>query len=266
MRTALQKAESSHTVVVGEDTDLLILLLYHLEHHHWPVYLGNSRSGTTQAKFWDIQKVQDEIGSNICQQLLFVHAISGCDTTSAVYGLGKAAFLKKAMKSASFREEAKKFRTSHCTKDTIEPAGEKVLVEVYGGRESDTLNKLRHVKYNQKLSTCSTTFHPCNLPPTSSAAKFHSQRTYFQVQDWMNLDGDLNLDPFEWGWEDSGGILLPILTDEVIAPEQILNGVKCKCKTDCLSALCSCRKHGLACSSGCEECRGGTCQIEVLKS
>ena len=141
VRTALQKAESSHTVVVGEDTDLLILLLYHLEHHHWPLYLGNSRSGTNQAKFWDIQKVQDEIGSHISQQLLFVHAISGCDTTSAVYGLGKAAFLKKAMKSASFREEAKKFRTPHSTKDTIEPAGEKVLVEVYGGRESDTLNK-----------------------------------------------------------------------------------------------------------------------------
>ena len=84
----------------------------------------------------------------------------------------------------------------------------------------------------------------------------------------MNLDGDLNLDPFEWGWEDFGGILLPILTDEVIAPEQILNGIRCKFKTDCLSALCSCRKHGLACSSGCEECRGETCQnrgIEVIE-
>ena len=85
VRTALQKAEYSHTVSVGEDTDLVILLLFHLKPQHSPVFLENSRSGSNQAKFRDIQKVQDEIGSNMCQQLLFVHAISGCDTTSALY-------------------------------------------------------------------------------------------------------------------------------------------------------------------------------------
>ena len=124
----------------------------------------------------------------MCQQILFVHAISGCDTTSALYGLGKAIFLRKAKKSAAFFAEAKKFLLPDIEQKAIELAGEKVLVEVYGGRQQDTINKLRYVKYNQKLASCSTALQPCNLPPTSAAAKFHIQRTYYQVQEWINLD------------------------------------------------------------------------------
>ena len=76
----------------------------------------------------------------------------------------------------------------------------------------------------------------------------------------MHLNCDLDLDPSAWEWEDSGGILLPVLTDEVIAPDHILKGRRCKCTTECLSTTYSCRKHGLACSPGCAECRGETCQ------
>ena len=86
VKAALEKARLSHTVLLGEDTDLLILLLFHLTPQHWPVFFGSSKFGPNQAKIWDIQKVQNELGSSLCQQLLFVHAISGCDTTSALYG------------------------------------------------------------------------------------------------------------------------------------------------------------------------------------
>ena len=120
---------------------------------HWPVNFGNEKSGTNPAKIWDIQKVQDELGSHLCQHHLFVHAISGCDTTSALYVLGKGIFIKKAKKSATFREQARKFLSTDGDKPVLEQAGEKVLVEVYGGKEKDTLNKLRHIKYNQKLTT-----------------------------------------------------------------------------------------------------------------
>lgn len=267
VKVALEKAKHCCTVVLGEDTDLLILLLFHLTSNHWPVFFGSSKSGSNQAKIWDIQKVQQELGSKVCQQILFVHAISGCDTTSALYGLGKAIFLRKAKKSAAFFAEAKKFLLPDIEQKAIELAGEKVLVEVYGGRQQDTINKLRYVKYNQKLASCSTALQPCNLPPTSAAAKFHIQRTYYQVQEWVNLDTEqIDLDPLHWGWEDSAGLLLPVLTDEDVGPGHLLKGVKCECRTDCsLLSRCSCKRYGILCTPACPECRGETCKNRGLQ-
>ena len=262
VKVALEKARLSHTVLLGEDTDLLILLLFHLTPQHWPVFFGSSKSGLNQAKIWDIQKVQNELGSSLCQQLLFVHAISGCDTTSALYGLGKVIFFRKAKKSAAFITHAQKFLLPDTDKKAIEQAGEKVLVEVYGGRLQDTINKLRYIKYNQKLSSYSKALQPCTLPPTHAAAKFHAQRTYYQVQEWINLEiENFDLNPLNWGWEDSAGILFPVLTDEQVGPDHLLKGVKCECKTDCsLIGRCSCRRFGILCTPACTECRGETCK------
>ena len=95
--------------------------------------------------------MQNELGSSVCQQLLFVHAISGCDTTSALYGLGKAIFMRKAKKSTAFIAQANKFLLPDIDKTEIEHAFERVLVDVYGGRQQDSINKLRYIKYNQKL-------------------------------------------------------------------------------------------------------------------
>ena len=74
---------------------------------------------------------------------------------------------------------------------------------LYGGKEDDNLNKLRHVKYVQKLSSSTSSLQPNKLPPTSSAVKFHSLRTYFQVQEWLHLkeDQSFKLTPVDWGWE-----------------------------------------------------------------
>ena len=107
----------------------------------------------------------------------------------------------------------------------------KILVEIYGGKEKDTLNKLRHIEYNQKLTTSTKAFQLCSLPPTLSDAKLHIQRTYFQVQEWMQLEQDrIDLNPLNWEWEDSGGILLPVLSNEAVAPDYLHKCVRCECK------------------------------------
>ncbi|KAL8562657.1 hypothetical protein ACOMHN_011228 [Nucella lapillus] len=76
----------------------------------------------------------------------------------------------------------------------------------------------------------------------------------------MKLQEDtFQLNAEDWGWEVTGGMLLPILTDIAAASENLLNDIRCNCKTDCQSARCSCRKHGLVCTSACGECRGESC-------
>lgn len=76
-------------------------------------------------------------------------------------------------------------------------------------------------------------------------------------QHW--IDSSNNLVPEQWVWRLSSGRLEPCTTDLPPAPEVLLNVIRCKCKTDCLSQRCSCRKHGLECSLACDECKGLNC-------
>ena len=49
------------------------------------------------------------------------------------------------------------------------------------------------------------------------------------------------------------------MTDDPVALAEMLNMIRCKCKTDCSSVLCSCRKNGLKCVTACSNCCGKGC-------
>ena len=67
------------------------------------------------------------------------------------------------------------------------------------------------------------------------------------------------LQPTDWGWRLDNSRLVPFATEYPPAPANLLNIIRCKCKTNCDSRRCSCRKHGLDCSVACTECRGQSC-------
>jgi hypothetical protein len=54
----------------------------------------------------DIQKAQSELGDQVCRDLLFVHAMLGCDATSRLFGFGKAVGLKLIQTNQTFIEQA----------------------------------------------------------------------------------------------------------------------------------------------------------------
>ena len=68
------------------------------------------------------------LGDQICDNLLFVYALLGCDTISRVFGIGKAKALKKLGSNAFLREEAVVFQDPHATPEDIRIAGENALV------------------------------------------------------------------------------------------------------------------------------------------
>ncbi|KAL8570759.1 hypothetical protein ACOMHN_006909 [Nucella lapillus] len=254
VKTPLDVAASSTTVLIGEDTDLLVLILYHVTDNLHGVYFMPSGR---KAKLWDIKTTRAKIGTETCKRLLFAHAITGCDTTSRMMNIGKSLPVKLLRKSTLFQKIADVFMAAS-THQEIEEAGEKAVVLLYGGEEKDSLNHLRYVKYVQKVATSTKSFQPSSLPPSSSAAKYHCFRVYFQVQAWKNLN-DASLDPCQWGWEVANRMLLPMLTNLPAAPEELLMVIRCSCQTDCSTTRCTCRKHGLVCTAACGHCRGETC-------
>ena len=95
------------------------------------------------------------------------------------------------------------------------------------------------------------------LPPTSNAAKYHILRAFYKVKQWTGEDEGMEAKKFGWTVED--GIYQPIRSSLPPAPNELLKTIYCKCKTDCDTRRCNCRKHGLECSVACTECRGTTC-------
>ena len=112
---------------------------------------------------------------------------------------------------------------------------------------------LRLQRFHQKVATSTSFVQPESLPPTSSAAKYHSLRVYHQVQVWK---GNTTLVPDTHGWKVLDANLLPCQCDTEVSPKSLLEVVRCNCKMGCDTMRCSCRKAGLDCSTGCGECRG----------
>ena len=189
------------------------------------------------------------------KHLLFAHAITGCDSVSALYNIGK----KKAIKilAAEDWKILDVFTKPDATYDEISHAGEAFLLKLYCATSiSQSLDQLRYMLYLKKMKTSMSSFDLETLPPTSSAAKWHSYRTYFAVQEW--LGNTAHLDPLKWGWQMSDNSLQPIFNDKEAAPSHILRMISCGCKTGC-GKRCRCRKSGLNCTEMCSSCAGFNC-------
>ena len=202
------------------------------------------------------RKTKKVIGLEKYCLLSVVHAMSGCDTTSRVFGIEKSSALKK-LKSKHFVEQANTFLNKEATTKEIKGAGENLLVVLYNGREGERLDTLRYQRFCDKVSSSSQVVEVQALPPTSSAAEAHSTRVFLQVQDRMGRVDQMV--PEEWGWTLQNGRLFPDTTPFPPAPERLLHVVRCSCKTNYDSERCSCHKHRLECSVSCGHCRGVNC-------
>src|SRR6218665_19439 len=265
--TAITIARSNRPVtVVANDTDVLVLLTYHFRSAMADIVLRSeiTKRGSPKVELIPTRAIQDSIGDAAAKQILVAHAISGCDTTSCLYGLGKASILKK------FSHTTKKtlplseiLSSSDATHDDISAAGLKLLTLLYGGKASDTLNHMRYVQYMNKTASCYAQPRPERLPPTQNAATYHVYRTHLQVVQWQTLLAT-DIQPTDWGWKISNDRYVPIQTDLQPAPGEILNVVRCKCKVEgrrpCSTRLCSCMKHGLSCVAACKNCYGDQCE------
>ena len=150
------------------------------------------------------------------------------------------------------------------TAEEIGKAGVRLFVILFGGKQGDSLNFLRYVKFMEMISS-NKAIDPQKLPPTERAAHFHSLRVHLQVMHWKKLiHEDSQLDPEQWGWKLDGSKLTPVMTDIAAAPETLLKFVQCKCKLSsrnpCGTNVCSCRKNGLKCVTACGDCRGQNCR------
>ncbi len=96
VKTTVQSAEVNYTILVRDDTNLLILLIYHANLQAKQIFSAPEiKPNSKTNRVWNIKQLQHDLGEYVCDHILFIHAILGCDTVSQVHGLGKGVALKK---------------------------------------------------------------------------------------------------------------------------------------------------------------------------
>lgn len=257
VQTAIARAEAGATaVVIGEDTDLLVLLIALMPKGLKCHLFMPGRSGKP-GKVYDIAKLQDSL-QDLGDLLLFFYAMTGCDTTSALHMRGKIKTWNKFKNTSQAKKlQYSKFNSPTQTQETIARIGEEFILEMYGASTEVSLDKLRFTNYTASVErqSASATFQLSHLPPTSAAARMHSYRAYLQVQQWRGNA----LPPTEWGWALHEGRLRPVPTDKAPAPLELLHMVFCNCPSEC-AEHCDCRRSGLPCSALCGFCGGSSCE------
>lgn len=246
--------------VVGEDTDLLVLLAHHWKDDMSDIWFWSEsrKPASNSARLVSIRCLREKLGPTVCHHLLAVHAFGGCDTTSAIFGHGKGKILTKLTATKACRGHLDTMQKVDGTADEVADAGRKLMVAIYGGKTQDNLTDMRYQAYCTSAAASSAELKSQKLPPTERATYFHSMRAHLQTIVWKCLrTGDI--DPLQWGWHLSDGQLLPTMTDLQVAPDDLLKIVRCKCKTTCATMMCSCRKLGHTCFSACEHCHGKLC-------
>ena len=93
------------TIVISDDTDLLVLMIYHFRDDMNVLYLSSETSARSKkaVQYTNISTLTKKLSPRITKHLLFAHAWSECDTTSAIFGHGKGEILKHLQQSKAVR-------------------------------------------------------------------------------------------------------------------------------------------------------------------
>ena len=246
-RTAADIYNNSQNVtLVGDDTDLLVLLVHMIKNNN------SSRHKlflSTKTCVYDIQSVKKQFGSRAVSKILLLHSFTGCDTTSRILGVGQDRLLK--LEAKLDESVSSIFYDPDSAKEQIKVAGENIFALLLGlPMEQDTLDSARLKAFNTKVIKSSSVIECGTLPPTSAAAEQHSYRVYHQIQTWL----ENCLDATEWGWKVIHNQYVPVTSTLPAAPPELMNIIHCNCKGGCKNNQCTCRKNSLHCGPGCTSC------------
>ena len=158
------------------------------------LYFRSDKGSLTEV--YDIKVVMQVLGSEMCQGLLFLHVFTGHDTTSRIFGTGKQSALQTVIKGDPVRQSSAKIFSTPVglqDMDVIVDSGCALMVSLFNGKPGDNQSALRCTHLCKKVSAAKSFITPERLPPTPSATKYHSLRSYLQVMQWMGKGEDTDI-------------------------------------------------------------------------
>ena len=158
------KEENKHVVVVADDTDVYILLLYHYqaESLNTPMKLKSTQAGRA---FIDVTATVRKLRDLIAEHLP-AHALSGCDTVPMCHGIGKSKMLKAV--------KAKKYSLSllgevNADMEDVINQTMAFMCKCYTISNTASMTEARIKVWTARIGRKATSKIPklCSLPPTA---------------------------------------------------------------------------------------------------
>ena len=238
-----------------------------LASHYFPKFSHTTKmwvevGHATAKRYIPIHEVCAGLGVERCTVLPAVHALTGCDSVSALFSIGK----KTAMNQVrSMTPDDLRPLQSIGTDDEQESlmASRTLVACLYD-------SKKKYGKYHQDLNCFRThlaiqkNIAIAKLPPCESSFEQHVKRANYQCRIWLNAHVACpNVgSPVDEGWVIEEGVLTPKMFDGPVAAEQ-LSGLICGCKGRAIcSNACDCHRSGLSCAELCRCEAGVQCQNE----
>lgn len=255
--------------VISDDTDVFVLLLHFFKSESLTcdlVMLGTCHSRTSVDIKATVQKCADFVS-----EILAAHVVSGCDTVSYLWGIGKGTVVKCLMMGYQLKN------LGHLDSDFSDVISEATsfLAACYGSKERDNMTAVRFDIWSQKMGNKKLTAAPQlkSLPPTTETFTEHVHRAHFQAAVWraaLEVDPPAFQHTHGWTTDQTSNTLVPIpLPPNVTsAPDEVLTMIRCGCRSvpPCATAKCSCSAARLSCSVFCG-CHGAeNCGNDQTKS
>ena len=154
LQNIVQSLPHAKVSVRSNDTDVLILLVYHV--HHMPnnplVWMEAGLSSTNTRRFINVSQMVTALNPTLIKALPGLHAFTGCDVTAAFMNKGKCRPLEILMKND---EHAEMFcqlgLDSHVTQNMINGL-EKCVCALYGKSHMENVDDVRYAFFQQRYA------------------------------------------------------------------------------------------------------------------
>ena len=233
-------------IITSPDTDVAIIALGVI--HKFKSTLGLSTGSSTNKRIIDLSAIYSHFGDLFCKALPYLHAVTGCDSTSAFFRKGK----KKACKVVRNCEDNLAVFSTPTPKPSKElvSATEKLVSLLYtNNNKTLTVNDARYQLFKNGNSEQM-------LPPNDDCLLQHTRSASYKI--WHSTIWHLCLEakpdipsPQSNGWHMTNGVLEITWNDKPVIPAQILKTVQCKCGKSGCRGRCSCKIANLPCCDLC---------------
>jgi hypothetical protein len=241
--------------VICDDTDVFVLLIHFFNEKQLScgVFMESPIAGRSVI---DIGASAAQ-HKDIAHHLPAAHALTGCDTVSYMFGIGKLTALK-VLKSGMT------LSLLGCQQANIADAvseATRFVAACYGSKSTGDLSEIRYAIWASKMANIKLTSAPKlkSLPPTTDAFKNHVHRAHHQTAIWKSslAPDPPQMDPVQYGWShtEDNSTLCPVMlsVDVSPVPVDVLQMIKCGCSTEhpCSSGRCGCVVAQMSCSMFC---------------
>ncbi|XP_071817001.1 uncharacterized protein [Apostichopus japonicus] len=242
-----EHAAKDHPAVVirSPDTDVAVLGVTHYQSIQSCLYFDTGTKN--KRRIIDIGSISTSLGIDKARGLLGLHAFTGCDSVSSFYGKGKAKSLSSFLNDDGAVSAMNQLGSHAVVTESLLIECETFVCKLYGSETTTSVNQLRHENFTR------TQVKSSRLPPNKDSLSLHIKRANYQAYIWRNaLKAFPELPtPIGQGWKmDGTGIVIAWMTLPP-APKAIMELLSCRCKKNCSTNVCQCKKNSLNCTEAC---------------